>query len=401
MVTDAPGLKRRKLTNGSYSFYWVATNVIKDIGDYPLKTIRLHGTEDEISQRCRILTSELKLWLSEHDKGPRPIYDGTIKSLIAVYRRTEESPYHNVKQNTRRMYDQSLDLLEVTVGARQLSKLTGLDFTRWYNNLKAPAQEGGAERQRRAYKAMQLVRIIIKFGVVADIKDCVRLAVVLQNVEFSVPPSRTQHVTFTQVQAICAKAIANGRFSIALAQALQFELTLRQIDVIGIWENLESGNDQQGIINRQPRTYCTRTSSFLLISRFSAAQILPSLTAAMIASINALLLRKIPAISSMPGKSAPAGSVPSGTSLKPSSAAMYDRTALLRVSNSKSINTSTGICFSSSGEPYFDKTGALTRVTCSKLETPPANSIVRRTTAFNPLRKRPVVGRKSFMPSPQ
>lgn len=253
MVNDSPGLKQRKLSDGGFSSYWVASNVSKDIADYPLKTVRLHGTDDEISQRCRVLTSELKQWLSDRGKGPQPIFDGTVKSLIAVYRKTEESPYHNVKHNTRHMYDQSLDLLEKTVGARQLKKLTGLDFTRWYNNLKEPAKVGEPERQRRSYKAMQLLRIIVKFGVVANIPECVRLATILQNMEFSAPASRTQHITFAQVEAICAAAIARGKLSIAIAQALQFELTLRQIDVIGIWEPLDNPEKHTGIIKRGQR----------------------------------------------------------------------------------------------------------------------------------------------------
>lgn len=248
-----PGLKRRRLANGSVSYYWVASNVAKDVADYPLKTVRLHGTEDEISQRCRVLTSELKLWLSDRGKGPQPIFDGTIKGLIAVYRKTAESPYHNVKHNTRRMYDQSLDLIEKSVGARQLSKITGLDFTRWYKNLKLPSEDGGDERQRRAYKAMQLVRIIVKFGVVANINECIRLATILQNMEFSAPAARTQHITFQQVEAICANALNKGRLSIAIAQALQFELTLRQIDVIGIWEPLDNTSEYTGIIHKGQR----------------------------------------------------------------------------------------------------------------------------------------------------
>lgn len=215
MVNDSPGLKRRPNRDGSTRHYWVASAVSKHASDYPLKTMQLTGTLEEISQRCRILTSELKLWLSNRGKGPKPIFDGSVKSLIHVYRQTPESPYHNIKHNSRTMYDESLNLLESTVGKRQLSKLTGLDFTRWYNNLKEPVEfsetqlkakaeveaAGGIypenkPRQRRAYKAMQLVRIIVKFGVVANISECVRLSIILENMEFSAPPSRTQQITF-------------------------------------------------------------------------------------------------------------------------------------------------------------------------------------------------------------
>lgn len=253
MEKNYPGLKKRPRANGTVSYYWVASSVSKDAHDFPLKTVRLHGDEDEMGARCRALTAELREWLSERGRGTQPLFDGTIKSLIAVYRKTPESPYHAIKHNTRVMYDESLDLLEEGVGHIHLQKLKGITFKQWYNEMKEPAAAGKPERVRRAYKAMQLLRIIIKFGVVADIEDCVRLAIVLENMEFSAPPARKQHITYEQVKAICECAIKAGRTSIAIAQVLQFELTLRQVDVIGLWEPLKDTDTVDGIISRQQR----------------------------------------------------------------------------------------------------------------------------------------------------
>jgi len=268
MEMKAPGLKIRPRADGTTAYYWVASSVSRDAAGYPQKTVRLHGTGDEIAAICRRLTSELKEWLSRKGIGTRVQYDGTLRSIINLYRQTKESPYFSVKSNTRAMYDESLDLLERTVGARRLEKLNGLDFKRWYANLKEPAEDTekqaiaradaakngivlppNPERPRRAYKAMQLLRIVIKFGVVIDIAECVRLATILENMEFSPPKSRKERITFEQTQAICEKAIARGWLSIALAQALEFELTLRQIDVIGRWEKIE-GDNFGGIVDR-------------------------------------------------------------------------------------------------------------------------------------------------------
>lgn len=191
--------------------------------------------------------------------------------MIRLYQKTAESPNHEIKSNTRVMYDESLTLLEKTVGSRRLEKLTGLDFKRWYMNLKEPAKDTpkqserrlaaakqdvilppNPERVRRAYKAMQLLRIVIGFGVVLNITECFRLSAILKQIEFSSPKARTAAINFDQAKAICEKAIEKGLLSIALAQALQFELTLRQIDVIGRWEDVD---DVQagGIIDRGKR----------------------------------------------------------------------------------------------------------------------------------------------------
>ncbi len=269
MELNAPGLKRRPNKDGTVRHYWVASAVSKNAKDYPQKTVPVFGSDEEIAHRCRVLSSELKLWLSNRGLGAKPLYDGSLKSLIKVYRETEESPYHSIKHNTREMYDESLDLLVETVGTRQLSRLSGLDFQRWYNKLKEPAAhtekeialakkagtklEPKPERVRRAYKAMQMLRIVVKFGIVANVTECARLAVVLEQMRFHVPPARTERITFQQVEAICAKAIEQGRLSIALAQALQFELTLRQVDVIGLWEPLQDRDEGQGIVSGRRR----------------------------------------------------------------------------------------------------------------------------------------------------
>jgi len=263
----APGLKTRPNKSGPPSYYWVAANVTKKAKGFPMPTQRLHGTPEEILFRCGQLTAELYEWMNGQEAKPE--YDGSLKSLIEFYRFTEESPYHAIKHNTRAMYDESLDLLIKTVGGRKLASLSGLDFNRWYAKLKEPAEhtekelaaakeagikpEPKPERMRRAYKAVQVLRIVVKFGVVANLSDCVRLATILQNMRFASPPARTQQITFEQVQAICTEALKQGRVSIAIAQALQFELTLRQVDVIGLWEPLAKGDEGKGIISARRR----------------------------------------------------------------------------------------------------------------------------------------------------
>ncbi|MBD9540155.1 site-specific integrase [Ensifer sp. ENS04] len=270
MVVKAPGLKTRRRADG-VAHYWVAKSSSPKAKEYPIKTKRLTGTDDEIAAQCRVLQSEFKEWLSGKGISGKAQYDGTLKSVIRLYQQTKESPYHEVKSNTREMYDESLGLLEKTVGDRRLEKLTGLDFKRWYANFRQPAadtekqaahrakmaEQGiilppNPERMRRAYKAMQLLRIVIGFGVVLNITECFRLDTILSKMEFSSPKARTEAITFAQAKAICELAVKKGMVSIALAQALQFELTLRQIDVIGRWEKVTDAK-AGGIVDRGRR----------------------------------------------------------------------------------------------------------------------------------------------------
>ncbi|WP_040408770.1 site-specific integrase [Aureimonas ureilytica] len=253
-MTKIPGLRRRKRKDGE-ALYWIAADISRQAEGYPTPTIRIHSSDaDEIASLCQRYTAELLEWIS-NDKGTRPKrFDGTLRGLITLYRKSADSSYRDIKPNSRAMYDESLDLLEKTVGDRQLARLSGSDFRRWYKKLREPAppkKEGdlpGPERIRRAFKAMQLLRITIKFGVTENVPECVRLATILANMRFEAPGAREIFVTFEQSAAIIAKAIEMKRPSIAIAQALQFELTLRQIDVIGAWTIVEDGS-KAGIVH--------------------------------------------------------------------------------------------------------------------------------------------------------
>jgi hypothetical protein len=249
-IENAPGLKVRPRKSGPPAYYWMASAISRQAKDYPDQIIRLHGEPEQVAMDCQILTARLKGWLSDKMIGEMAA-EPTIKDLIKQYQRTPESGYAEIKSNTRRMYDWHLDLLESCYGDSKLSEINGLNFRRWFNELKSPAQAGGPERPRRAYGAIQLLRIIIGFGVVCDTPECVRLSEILAHMEFEAPKARTVAMTFEYAQAICNKAIEEKVISIALAQALQFELTLRQIDVIGRWEPV--GEDEGGIIDRRQR----------------------------------------------------------------------------------------------------------------------------------------------------
>ena len=61
---------------------------------------------------------------------------------------------------------------------------------------------------------------------------------------FALPPPRKVAMSFEHARAIVEKALELGRPSIALAQALQFDCSLRQRDVIGEWQDVaELGRD--------------------------------------------------------------------------------------------------------------------------------------------------------------
>lgn len=236
MANDAPGLVKRRRTDGTFALYWSAAAVSRKAVDYPLRTIRLSDDETDAAARCRILTAELRAWLAEQAGFATPArFEGTVASLIECYTRDEYSPYRTIKANTRRQYDDSLAVVKAAVGARRIDVLTRADFMRWHQGFRFPEGETGPDRVRRAHHAMKLVRILVNFGASMRYPGCADAAMVLSKMTFVLPAPRRSQLTLDQATAIIDAAIAAGRPSIALAQAFQFELTLRQKDVIGEW----------------------------------------------------------------------------------------------------------------------------------------------------------------------
>jgi hypothetical protein len=82
---------------------------------------------------------------------------------------------------------------------------------------------------------MTMLRILFGYGQIIGLPNCDKLKAVLAEMRFKGTPPRKTVITYEQVVAFIAKAHERGQSELALAQALQFEGTLRQIDVIGEW----------------------------------------------------------------------------------------------------------------------------------------------------------------------
>jgi hypothetical protein len=82
---------------------------------------------------------------------------------------------------------------------------------------------------------MTMLRILFKYGQTKGLPNCQKLKGILAEMRFKNTPPRKEVITYEQVVAFIAKAHELGQSELALAQALQFEGTLRQIDVIGEW----------------------------------------------------------------------------------------------------------------------------------------------------------------------
>src|SRR5262249_40827848 len=131
--SNHPGLKWRRTANRRQP-YWVAKQVVRDLNGFPERTIRLPAGADAetLAELCRDHTARLLAWLAAPEGERAVIYDGSIRSLSRLYQQHADSPFHDVKRNTRKTYCDSLKLIENTVGNRLLPAVTIIHLKPWF-----------------------------------------------------------------------------------------------------------------------------------------------------------------------------------------------------------------------------------------------------------------------------
>ena len=185
-----------------------------------------------VASRCATLHSAMSVWAAGGIKRPEA-FDGTIRSLIRLYETDPDSTYRQCRHHTKQTYGSHLRVIMADHGSEKIASLRGRQLRHWH---EAWLPRGAT----MAHGLIGMLRTLMTYGatILDDDKGnaaCLSVQVLLSKMRFSRPGARQERLTADQVIAIRAKAHLMGVPSIALAQALQFECTLRQRDVIGEW----------------------------------------------------------------------------------------------------------------------------------------------------------------------
>lgn len=155
----------------------------------------------------------------------------TLAGLIEAYQTDRVSTYHALRYHTRKNAASILKRLAASHGQIELKAIKRRELTEWYMDWAA----GGKFSMAHAFIAQ--IRTMLGFGAsMLEHPECERLSMVLHRMRFQHGAPRSVHMTADQANAI--RDVARAHFgwpSIALAQSIQFELLLRQGDVIGSW----------------------------------------------------------------------------------------------------------------------------------------------------------------------
>ena len=152
----------------------------------------------------------------------------TLAELITAYQTDPTSTYHALRYHVRQNHAGMLRRLSDQHGRTPLAEIRARDIKLWH----MAWSENGKLSVAKAF--MSQLSTLSGFGLtMLEDTDCERLSLVLSKLRFPSPAPRKERVTAAQAEAIRLQAHAFGWHSIALCQAFQFELMLRQKDCLG------------------------------------------------------------------------------------------------------------------------------------------------------------------------
>ena len=155
----------------------------------------------------------------------------TLKQLIVCYETDPNSSFLKLQYQVRVKHGRLLSRLTEQHGKLQLRDIRFRNLTVWYN---AWVSDGKIAMAR---SMIDRLRELFRFGaLLLEDRECARLFAAVGELRLENSPARTVQMTAEHANAIRKTAREHfGWYSIALAQAFQFELLLGQKDVIGEW----------------------------------------------------------------------------------------------------------------------------------------------------------------------
>jgi hypothetical protein len=235
-IENAPGLvwRERKKT---WVAYWQARSDLVKKGYAPGAVRLWEGAELddldalEIASQCHEHQSVMLIWSRERDAGGKLIPLVTVRNLIDKYQNDPDSAFHKKRYEARQGKAALLKRIDKRFGDVVLAEITGRMILSWYKEWSDHGQKvsaGGA--------FIATMRTLFRFGAgLLDDAECSRLADTLSSQSYKGTKPREVALSAEQAVAIRHHAHERGWPFIALAQAIQFECTLRQRDVIGEW----------------------------------------------------------------------------------------------------------------------------------------------------------------------
>lgn len=163
--------------------------------------------------------------------------------LIHRYQTDEFSPYSEVKQNTRKGYDWTLEEWDKIIGHLDISAVR-------FEQIKTIERTMRNKGRSNSYvsRLFNMLRMLTTYGTAIECDAAVTVNAILRAIKFKTAAPRDVAPTSDQVQAVIARADDMGLHDFAAGLLLQWTFALRPVDVRGQW--FDADERDGGIIRK-------------------------------------------------------------------------------------------------------------------------------------------------------
>lgn len=160
-----------------------------------------------------------------------PVAGITLGELVDTFLTDPRSSHHKLRFKTRDHSGAMHERIKRMKGDLRLSSMSKSDLQDLYKEWS-----GHGSKPAIGHALMGRLRALLTFGSeILENEDCQRLSGIFRSLHFEAPKKRVERLTAEHAEAICTVARSQSRYSIALAQAIQFGTDFRQRDTIGEW----------------------------------------------------------------------------------------------------------------------------------------------------------------------
>lgn len=154
-----------------------------------------------------------------------------LEQLADCFRADKLSSFQKLRFAVRHRQNALINRIVLYHGKTDLSEIKTRTIFEWYS-----FWSNDGKKVANGHSLIKQLRVLFGYGLtLLEDQQCQRLRVILSTLKFPKGKRREQKLNIDQVNKIRCAAHLIGLHSIAFAQALQFELMLRQKDIIGEW----------------------------------------------------------------------------------------------------------------------------------------------------------------------
>lgn len=258
-IENAPGLKWSKITEGWTARWRPRSDLVKDgfkVGSLVLWRSTKEWpspndiTKTYIASQCQSLQADMLAWA----RGGAPVlpaaYEPKWKFLVQHYKTDPDSPYHKKRFATRQHYDTLCRRVILDMGDDEIISTDARKMLRLHEQWTAPDEPGGPPKIAMGHAMVGMLRTLATFGAtLLKCADCRMIRSDLRDMRISAGKPREEALSAEQATFIRSQAHEDGYPSMAIGQAGQFDLALRQKDVIGEWVPIEEKGPLSAVTN--------------------------------------------------------------------------------------------------------------------------------------------------------